>query len=143
MRDDYRLLSWDCRALNSGVEVLDVVRVTQHVQSRVDYTPNICVHSWGVNPTDMIPTNVSTINRRAYDPIRYFHVFVLRSNHKRLRLKRIELKRIRFEEFLARIRQDVRDDVAANVRTPVNNALGYALSNYSDSDDGWLDRYNK
>ena len=58
------------------------------------------------------------------------------SNHLRLILKWIELKRIRFEEFLARIRQNVRDDVAANVRAPVNNALGDALSNDSNSDDG-------
>ena len=84
------------RALNNSVEFLDVVCTTHHVGSRVDYTPNIFVHSWGVNPTDMIPANVSTITRRAYDPICSFHGSVLRSNHERLRLKRIELKRIRF-----------------------------------------------
>ena len=89
----------------------------------------------------MIHANVSTITRRAYDPICYFHGFVLQSNHKRLRLKRIELKHIRFKELLARIRQDVRDDVAANARVPVDNALGDTLSNDSDSDDGWLDIY--
>ena len=49
---------------------------------------------------------------------------------------------MRFEELLALICQDVRDDVAANVRDPNNNALGDALSNDSDSDDSWLDRYN-
>ena len=59
----------------------------------------------------------------------------MRSNHERLRLKRIELKRICVEEYLARIGQDVSDEVAANVRAPVNNALGDALSNDSDSDD--------
>ena len=80
-----------CRELKASVEFLDVVRVTQHVGSRVNYTLNIFVCSWGVNPTDMIPANVSTITRRAYDPICYFHRFVLRSNHKRLILKRIEL----------------------------------------------------
>ena len=57
------------RALNASVEFPDVVRVTHHVGSRVDYTPNIFVHSWGVNPTDTIPDNVSTITRHAYDPI--------------------------------------------------------------------------
>ena len=46
-----------CRAVNDSVEFLDVVRKTQHVGSRVDYTPNIFVHSWGFNPTDMFPTN--------------------------------------------------------------------------------------
>ena len=56
-------------ALNASVEFLDVVSVTQHVGSRVDYTPNIFIHSWGFNPTDTIPANVSTITWRAYDPI--------------------------------------------------------------------------
>ena len=129
------------RALNKSVKFLNVVRTTQHVGSRVDYNLNIFVHSWGINPTDMSPPIFSTITRRAYDAIVTFHVFVLRSNHKRLRLNRIELKRIRVKEYLARIRQDVSDEVAANVLSPVNNALGDALSNYSNSDDGWLNRY--
>ena len=51
--------------MNESVEFLDVVRTTQHVGSRVDYTPNIFVHSWGINYTDMLPPNVSTITRRA------------------------------------------------------------------------------
>ena len=130
------------RALNYSVEFIDVVRTTQHVESCVDYTLNIIVHSWGVNPTDTISSNVSTITRRAYDPICSFHVFVLQSNHEPLRLKIIELKRIRFKELLARIFQDVRDDVAANVRDYVNNALGDDLSNDSDSNGGWLNRYD-
>ena len=90
----------------------------------------------------MIPANVSTITWHAYDHISSFPEFVLRSKHERLRLKQIELKLIRFEELLARIRQDVRDDVAANIRALVNNALGDALYNDSDSDDGWLNRYD-
>ena len=110
--------------------------------SRVDYTPNIFFHSWGVIPTDMIPANVSTVTWRAYDPICSFHRFVLRSNHERLRLKQIELKRIRLDDYLARIRQHVSDNVADNARVPVNNALGNALSNDSDSNDGWLNRYD-
>ena len=92
------------RALNMSVEFIDVVPVTQHVGSRVKYTPNIFVHSWGVNPNDTIPPNIYIITWRAHYPIRNFHGFVLQSNHKRLRLKKIELKRIRFEELLARIR---------------------------------------
>ena len=36
------------RAVNNSVEFLDVFRTTQHIQSRVDYTPNIFVHSWGI-----------------------------------------------------------------------------------------------
>ena len=128
--------------MNDIFEFLDVVRTSQHVRSRVNYTPNIFVHSWVINPTDTPPPNVSTINRCAYDPIVSFHGFVLRYNHERLRLKRIELKRIRVKEYLARICQDVSDKVASNVRAPVNNALGDALSNDSDSDDGWLDRYD-
>ena len=72
------------RDLNTSVKFLDAFRVTQHVGSCVDYTPNIFVHSWGVYPTDTITANVSTITRRAYDPIRSFHGLVLRSNHERL-----------------------------------------------------------
>ena len=90
----------------------------------------------------MFPPNVSNITQHAYNPIVTFHEFVLRSNHERLRLKRIELKRIRVKEYLARICQDVSDKVAVNVRSPVNNALGDALSNDFDSDDGWLDTYD-
>ena len=57
-------------------------------------------------------------------------------------MKRIELKLICVEEYLARICQDICDEAAANVCAPVNNALGYALSNDTDSDDGWLEISN-
>ena len=90
----------------------------------------------------MLPHNVSTITRRAYDPIIFFHGFVLRSNHERLKLKRIELKCIRVKEYIARICQDISEKVAANVRFPDNNSLVDALFNDSDSDNGWLDRYD-
>ena len=99
-------------------------------------------HFWGVNPTDTIPPNVSTITRNAHDTIRTFHGFFLQSNHERLRLKRVGLKRIRFEELLARIRGDVHVDVINNACSPSNHALGDASSNYSDSHDGWLDTYD-
>ena len=128
--------------MNESVKFLDVFRTTQHVRRRVAYNPKFSVHSWSVNPTDMIPPNDYTITRRAYNFHVTFHRLVLRSNHGRLRLKRIELKRIRVEEYLARVRQYIRDEVAANVRSPVNNALGDALSNDSDSDDIWLDIYD-
>ena len=118
-----------------SVEFLDVVCVTHPVGSRVDYTPNIFIHSWGVNPTDTITPNVSTITQCAYDPIRTFHGLVLQSNHERLRLKRIEFKRIRLEELLARIRGYVRDDVFNNACSPANHALGDASSNDFDSND--------
>ena len=55
------------RALNMSVNFLDVVRVTHHIGSRVNYTPYIFVHSWGVNPTDTTPPNVSTITWRAFE----------------------------------------------------------------------------
>ena len=45
------------RAVNKSVEFIDVVRTTQHVGSLVNYTSNISVHSWGVNPTDMFLPN--------------------------------------------------------------------------------------
>ena len=121
------------------VKFLDVVRITHHVGSRVNYNPNIFVHSWGVNPTDTIPPHVSTITRRAHDPIRTFHRFVLRSNHERRRLKRVEMKRIRFEESIARIRKEVRDDVLNNACSPADHALGDASSNDYDSNYGWID----
>ena len=107
------------RAVNESVEFIGVGRTTQHVGSRVNYTPNIFVHSLGINPTDMLPLNVSTITWHAYDTIVTFHVFFLRSNHERLILKRIELKRICVKEYLARICQDVSDKVAANVHAPL------------------------
>ena len=129
------------RAVNDSAEFLDNVRTTQHVQSRINHTPNIFGHSWGINPTDMFPPIVCTITRGANDPIVIFHGFFLRSNHERLRLKRIELKRICVEEYPAIICQDVSDKVAANDRAPVNNALGDALSNDSDFVDGWIDSY--
>ena len=88
----------------------------------------------------MIPPDVSTITRRAYNLPVTFHGLVLRSNHERLRLKRIESRRIRVEELLAIICQDIRDVVGANVCVPVNNTLGDALSDDPDSDDGWLKR---
>ena len=81
----------------------------------------------------MLPPNFSTITWRAYDPIVTFQGFVMWSNHKRLRLKGVELKRIRVEEYLARIFQDISDKVAANVHAPVNKALVDDPSNDPDS----------
>ena len=57
-------------------------------------------------------------------------------------MKHIESRRISVEELLARIRQDIHDEVCANVHAPVNNVLGDALSNDSNSNDGWLVRYD-
>ena len=120
-------------ALSVSLSTLEVVSITLQTYF---------FHSWGVNPTYKIPANVSTITRRAYDPFRSFYRFVLRSNHECIRLKRIELKHIRFKELLARIRQDVRDEVVENVCSPANYALGDALSNDFDSNEGWLDTHD-
>ena len=125
-----------------SVKFIGVVRITQHVGSCVDYTQNIFVRSWGVNPTDTIPPNDSTITRQAYDHIYTFHGFVLRFNHERLRLNQVELKHIRSEELIDRIRDNVRDDILNNACSPANHALGDASSNDSESNDGWLDTYN-
>ena len=54
-------------------------------------------------------------------------------------MKRIELRQICVEELLARIIQDISDNVPSNVRVPVSNELGDALSKDSDSDDGCLE----
>ena len=67
-----------------------------------------------------------------------FHGLVLRSNHERLRLKRVESKRICVEELLAIIRQDIRDEIRANVCDEVRVDLGSALSDDSDSYEGWF-----
>ena len=77
----------------------------------------------------MILPTVSTITQRAYNVPVTFHGLILRSNYKRLLLKSVESRRIRVEDLLARIRQDIRDDI--------RNEWGAALSDYSD--DGWLD----
>ena len=61
------------RAVNGSVKFLDVFCTTQHVGIRVNYTPNIFVHSWGINSTDIFPPNVSNITLCAYDPIVSFH----------------------------------------------------------------------
>ena len=50
-----------------------------------------------------------------------------RCNHYRLRLKWVEGKRVALQDHLARVRQDMCDDVAANyASSPVNHALGNA-----------------
>ena len=54
----------------------------------------------------------------------------------------VDRKRIAVENHLARIRQDIRDNVAAKYAcSPANHALGDATSpssNDSDSNDGWI-----
>ena len=88
----------------------------------------------------MIYPTIPNITRRAYDPITTQRGFVLRCNHERLRLKRVERKRIGLENNLSRTRQDIRDNVALDYYcSPVNHALGDATSpssNDSESDDG-------
>ena len=76
----------------------------------------------------MIPPNVSTITRRAYNVPVTFHGLVLRSNHERLRLKRVESRQICVEELLAVIRQYIRDKFC--------DECGAALYDDSNSDDG-------
>ena len=80
--------------------------------------------------------------QRAYNLSVTFHGLVLWSNHERLRLKCIESRRIRVEELLAKICQDIREKFCANVCVPVRNELGASLSDNSNSDDGWLERFD-
>ena len=92
-----------CISVNMSVEFLDVSRTTQQVRSRVSsWTKNIFVHSWGPYPT-MIPHTVSTITRRAYNVPVTPHDIVLRANHERFRLKRVDWRRTCRRELLARI----------------------------------------
>ena len=128
-------------SLNRSVKFICFVHFTSDAEV-VIYTTNTFVHNWGTNPT-MIYPNVSNITRRAYDPITTQHGLVLRCNHKPLRLKRAERKRIGPENHLARTRQDIRDNVAANYAcSPVNHALGDTTSpssNDYDSNDVCID----
>ena len=71
----------------------------------------------------MIYPTVSNITRSAYDP-------------KRLRLKKVD------ENHLARICQDISDNILSYSRSPANRALGDATSpssNDSDSNGGCLE----
>ena len=127
------------RSLNKSVEFIRFAHVTSDVEV-VIYTPNIFVNDWGTNPTMIYPT-VSNITWRAYNTITTQRGFVLRCNHKRLRLKWVERKRIRLENNLAIIREDIRDNVLNNSCSPANHALGDDSPNDSDSNCGWLETY--
>ena len=127
--------------LNRSVEFIRFTQLSSDAEVFI-YTPNRFVHDWGTYPT-MIYTTVSNFTRRAYDSIITQRGLVLRCNHERLKLKRVERKHIALENHLSRIRQDIRYDVADNYAwSLVNHALGYATSpssNDSDSNDGWID----
>ena len=80
----------------------------------------------------MIPHTVSTITRRAYNVPVTPHTLVLQANDEHLRLKRVEWRQTLHRELLARIRQDMRDEVRAE--------WGAAL--FDDSNDSWLEGSN-
>ena len=104
------------RLLIDSVEFICYADITSDDEVFIS-TLNLFVHKWGTNPNMIYPT-VSNFTRRAYGPITTQNGFILRCNHKRLRLKRVERKRIALENHLARICQDIRDDVAANYASP-------------------------
>ena len=128
------------RSLNNSVKFIRLAHITSDVEVAI-YTPNLFIHDWGTNPTMIYPT-VSNITRRAYDSITTQRGLVLQCNHEHLRLKWVERKCIRLENHLARIRQDILDDVLNNAFPPANHALGDASSNDSDSNGGWLETYD-
>ena len=74
----------------------------------------------------MITHTVYTITRIAYNVPVTPHALVLRANHERLRLKRVEGRQTCHRELLARIRQDMRDEVCASL--------------FDEYDDSWLER---
>ena len=82
----------------------------------------------------MILPTVSTITRRAYNVPVTFHGIVLRSNHEGLNLKRVESRQIHNEELLARIRQDIRDNVRAEWGASLSDDFDDDLLDGSDSD---------
>ena len=101
------------KSVNMSVKFLDAARATQKVGSRVaTWTENICVHSWGPYPTSILH-NVSTIKRHAYDVPVTPPTLTLRANHKRLIMNCVERRRTLHRELLARIHQDMRDEVSA------------------------------
>ena len=154
--DTFKTLFFDLRrcritfigqiSLNASVEFICYANVTSDAKVVIS-TPNLFVHEWGTNPTMLCP-NVSNFNQRTYVPITSQKGFRQRCNHKRMRLKWVEGKRVAPEDHLARVRKDICDDVAANYDPPpVNNDLGDAspansprspLSNYSNSGDNWV-----
>ena len=80
---------------------------------KLSCTLQIFLFMIGVQYPTVINPTVSNFTRRAYDPITTQRGLVLRCNHERLRLKRVERKRIGLENHLARICQNICDDVAA------------------------------
>ena len=98
------------RLMNSIVKFICFANVTSDTEVVIS-TPNIFVHEWGTYPT-MIYSSVSNFTRRAYVTITTQKGLRLWCNYERLRLKRVERKRIALENHVARIRQDIRDDVA-------------------------------
>ena len=105
------------KLLNGSVEFIRFANVTSYITKDVISTRNIFVHEWGSNPTMIGPT-CSSYTCRAYIPITSQKGFRKRCNHKRLRLKWVEGKRVALECHIARFRQDMRDDVAANYTPP-------------------------
>ena len=77
----------------------------------------------------MIFPNVPNITRRSYNVPVTPHTLVMRSNHERLKLKCVEWRRTRHRELLARICQDMRDEVCAE----------WCAALSDDSDDGWIE----
>ena len=124
--------------LNSSVEFIRFAPIISDAEV-VIYTPILFVHDWGTNPT-MIYPNVSNLTQRAYVPITTQKGFIFRCNHERLILKMVERKRITLENHFSRIRQVIRDDVAANYSCSLSNhALDDTMStssNDSNSGDG-------
>ena len=94
----------------------------------------------------MIGPNVSKYTCRAYVPITSQKGFRQRCNNERLRLKWVKSKSVALEVHLARVFQDMHDDIAVNY-TFLNNALGdsslaniprSSLSNDSDFGKDWF-----
>ena len=135
------------RPLNGSVEFLHFADVTSDSTKDAVSTRNIFVHEWGYNPTMIGPT-CSNYTCRAYVPITSQKGLCQRYNHERLRLKWVKGKRVALECHLSRVRQDMRDGVAANYTSaPLNNALVDASpanslksssSNDSDSGEEWV-----
>ena len=105
------------RSLNGSAKFIEFADVTSDTNKVVISNPNIFVHEWGTYPTMIEPT-VSNYTCCTYIPINSQKGFRQRCNHERLRLKWVEGKWVALEGHLARVCQDMRDDVAANYTFP-------------------------
>ena len=104
------------RSRNGSVKFIEFADVTSDTKGVIS-TPNIFVHEWVTYP-NMIGRTVSNYTCRVYVPITSQKGFRQWCNQERLRLKWVKGKLVALEGHLARVFQDMRDDVAEKYTVP-------------------------